>query len=492
MKRIFISFSLLSIIVVLPITAQTNWCGLTDENAESIRERIARYHQMNVPTNHLRVATTYLPVRFFLVAKSDGSDRVPVHKALDALCRMNEEFEPHEIQFFIKEFKRPDNDDIHGDPNSNDGRAAIRDLMVYDAINIFLVEDISNGIAAYFQPPQGPGGNDWIVSAAVYADDEKTLPHETGHFLDLLHPHAGWECMAYDEDVHGNPVTVTENCGAEIELVNGSNCETAGDMICDTPADYGFWSESNCNWSLQIFDFNNDPLNPMLENIMGYYGGCNDYVFTDGQESVMYNSLSSSERAYIPQDITPNTDEVNGIPTQITPGNIEEVDFFNSVYFEWAAVDGATDYLLEILLPGSKANSYVTSNTSITITSLLPDETYFWKVRAFNEYSTCTGFSAQRILKTGDVAVSAKEEQLLNSWTVQPNPISQNQTLKIEWPQTVKPATVQLKSITGQIIKEQEWKGGTLEWPMDGLVSGIYFMVLKTEYGMSGKKILVQ
>ena len=46
------------------------------------------------------------------------------------------------------------------------------------------------------------------------ANNGSTLPHEVGHFYGLPHTHD-----------QGN------------ELVNGSNCATAGDNFCDTPAD---------------------------------------------------------------------------------------------------------------------------------------------------------------------------------------------------------------------------------------------------------------
>ena len=47
----------------------------------------------------------------------------------------------------------------------------------------------------------------------------KTMVHEAGHYFTLFHTHG------------------KTNFGTTDELVDGSNCTTAGDDICDTPAD---------------------------------------------------------------------------------------------------------------------------------------------------------------------------------------------------------------------------------------------------------------
>jgi hypothetical protein len=48
------------------------------------------------------------------------------------------------------------------------------------------------------------------------ADNPSTFPHEIGHYFNLLHTH---------ETAYGS------------ECPSGSNCGTAGDLVCDTPAD---------------------------------------------------------------------------------------------------------------------------------------------------------------------------------------------------------------------------------------------------------------
>ncbi len=59
------------------------------------------------------------------------------------------------------------------------------------------------------------------------AEDGATIAHEMGHYFGLLHTH---------ETANGT------------ELVNGTNCGTAGDLLCDTPAD-GFHTFGDVNGS---------------------------------------------------------------------------------------------------------------------------------------------------------------------------------------------------------------------------------------------------
>jgi hypothetical protein len=55
------------------------------------------------------------------------------------------------------------------------------------------------------------------------------------------------------------------------ELVNESNCATAGDLLCDTPADINPAPSSGCPWNLPTTDTNGDFYTPIVGNIMSYH-----------------------------------------------------------------------------------------------------------------------------------------------------------------------------------------------------------------------------
>jgi hypothetical protein len=94
-----------------------------------------------------------------------------------------------------------------------------------------------------------------------------TIGHELGHYFGLQH-------------------TFNENGR---ELANGSNCATAGDYICDTPADpYNssldteLFMDRFCKFIWQGKDANGQYYNPDPSNIMSYYS-CGSTKFTRGQ-----------------------------------------------------------------------------------------------------------------------------------------------------------------------------------------------------------------
>lgn len=116
----------------------------------------------------------------------------------------------------------------------------------------------------------GGGGIVWITSGA----GGETMAHEMGHVFGLLH--------TFEE---GD------------ELVNGSNCETAGDLVCDTPAD-PYVENSDTTWLAGcefVFagrDANGELYQPQTGNTMSYHcGGCG---FTKGQLLRMVETMNSS------------------------------------------------------------------------------------------------------------------------------------------------------------------------------------------------------
>ncbi len=133
-------------------------------------------------------------------------------------------------------------------------------------VNVFYVRQLPGGF-------EGSGGFD-IASVIFSTQRPDILVHELGHVLGLQH--------TFGPD----------------ELVDGSNCLTSGDGICDTPADGGYYLPgvhidlSTCTYIATETDANGDLYSPMLNNIMSY-SPCAKDAFTPGQGQLMRYVLDS-------------------------------------------------------------------------------------------------------------------------------------------------------------------------------------------------------
>ena len=142
-------------------------------------------------------------------------------------------------------------------------------------INMYFCDTVKVGgspVGGYAYLPGGPD----VVLIHTGSMGGNVVAHELGHFFGLLHT---WE----------------KSTG--LELVDGSNCTTTGDFICDTEADpYDIIlgipthsADSTCNAVPFDQDTNGDWYLPPTNNIMSYYTDLCDQKFTVGQLNYMVN-----------------------------------------------------------------------------------------------------------------------------------------------------------------------------------------------------------
>lgn len=504
MKRISLCLTIALAAMTVQLIAQNHdhWkCGVSSADGQQIKQAMMDTRQEMRDFVRPRSVVTYVPVRFYLVAKNNGDDRPSEVPALQAICHMNENYQDLEIQFYIKEFKYVNNTSIRNDPQNFGGISAISGEMIYDAINVFVVPDAGDGAAAYYQLPYGPNGNDWIVSSTNYLDDVTTLTHEVGHFFSLNHPFYGWEpstAGGWSEALHGNPVTqfYAPDGVTPVEKVDGSNCQTAGDGICDTPADYMFPFPNGCNLNIEVKDVNGDVLEPDFHNFMNY-ASCSNYYFSEDQKEVINNSLFSSARNYVRPNITPNLAEVTEAPTIISPAENETITTYNSVSIEWTAVPNAEQYFVEIINLGNSTTRYIVQTNSMVATDLAPDGLFLMKVKAFTPYSTCAPLSSARKFRTGNDAVDTSELLELDEWSVTPNPLKRGENLLVNIESGIGiEADLKVFNITGQLMADypgQQFPSGvsSFEIMTGNFAQGIYFVTLQTAEGMESRRVSI-
>ncbi len=190
-----------------------------------------------------------------IVEDSLGNTGYDESQLEDALALLNEMFSPIGFSFRICEVRRIEDFQFQDYRSAEDRENLLGMYYQVNTINVYLVNSIiaDSGIEAAGLGTF-PGGSDtvWITKETMNGQ-VYTLPHEMGHFFGLYH--------TFETEV-GGP-----------ELVDGSNCETAGDLVCDTeasptddPDDF-----EDCNYiGNPATDSNGDFYVPPANNIMSY------------------------------------------------------------------------------------------------------------------------------------------------------------------------------------------------------------------------------
>ncbi len=480
-------------------------CGMTTADQLAMRVQFEKATRIQSVTG--RSNTVYLPVTFHLVANSDGSGRISENAVLDQLCAMNGDYEDQDIQFYLKQFNYINNTGINND-HRNTGQFVMNLQRDASSINVFIVDEIVFDEASelvtlgYFDRQR-----DWLVIVnREIARATASLSHEMGHFFNLFHPHLGWDADPWEDGTFTNNRAPSMSPGGiPTERVDGSNCASAGDGLCDTPADYNLglgWL--NCEYTGNAKDPAGAPLDPMETNTMGYFLNCprDSYTFTDEQKQIILQNLNSSARAYIPRNVTPNTSPISQAPILRSPINDETTSGFESVTLDWDDVPNANRYLVEIsrlpTFPSTLNPIRLVVNESMAVVEGLDfDRRYYWRVRPFSDYVVCTNYSDEQSFITG-LASSVESPQNVADWVVFPNPVQSGDALQINITTNADmQGEVRLFTTSGQQVRAlpmQRFAFGvnTVQLPTADLAAGIYFLSLVTESGVLTERVLIQ
>jgi hypothetical protein len=221
----------------------------------------------------------FLRIYIHVIRRTDGTGGQTPEQVREALAYLDQDFNPHNI-FFVWdcEIDYIDNTFYY---NSNGTSAVFNVNSHTDGIDIYFFRDqpapgaTGNGLAQnigakafyvmgnYWNPPYGS-----LVRSHVTS-------HEMGHCLGLWH-------------------TFQTQSGCT-SFVNGTNCSTCGDFVCDTPADPGWGFQINypqCTWLNSGNDPNGDPYAPDPHQVMAYtHPDCMEY-FSTGQGERMRQIIS--------------------------------------------------------------------------------------------------------------------------------------------------------------------------------------------------------
>lgn len=269
------------VLLLFSLRLSAQQCGtiLTQEQEKFINEILQNREQRGARVKSVNVK---IPLKIHSVRRDDGSGGLTETQLATILNRLNSYYANADIEFTILGTVHYINNSDFFDFNTNDEGAVSISGDTPGTINIYFFNSISSSgspLCGYTRFP--PSADRVFVAYGCVSGNSLTLEHELGHYFTLFHTHG------------------KTNTGSTDELVNASNCNTAGDNICDTPADPNLSGKvSNCVYTGTDKDANGQIYNPQVANIMSYApDGCQN-LFTQGQYDRIRNGFENG-RSYL-------------------------------------------------------------------------------------------------------------------------------------------------------------------------------------------------
>lgn len=256
-------------------SAQFRECGtvISPERLKKELERIAKKEVLIFPP-----PATYpyhFPLSIHIVRKSDGTGGFRTGQLDTAMQDLNDAFEQASITFFQHGSVDYINSDYYYNvPDVQTRRDSIRKVnVVSNTINVYFSN--FSGLCGQASFPGDPVQGIVIDNdCAGVTSNPSSFPHEVGHYFDLYHTH---------------------ETGFGVECPNGSNCSSAGDLLCDTPADPDLSNRVN---SSCVYDNSvatpggcSGTYAPQTNNLMSYSVKACRTLFTTNQINKMLGAI---------------------------------------------------------------------------------------------------------------------------------------------------------------------------------------------------------
>ncbi|GAA3621933.1 T9SS-dependent choice-of-anchor J family protein [Flavivirga jejuensis] len=335
-------------------------CGTTTSQESldyiySIKPQIKKHEQVFASNksnkNNTHSVVNSIPVKAHIVRSSKGTGGLCVSDLNNAIETLNAIYAGAYMEFFLCDAINYIDDD--GLCHFKKGNESDLKETNYTAglINIYFIDYLENTSEESICGYSNNVGrhNDIIVIKNSCATNGSSLAHELGHFFSLTHTHG------------------PDSSKMTTELVDGSNCDTDGDGICDTPADPMF-TNSNinnfCEYTGIDTDANGHTFNPDTGNLMSYSRkSCRNH-FTHQQLARMY-AFYQTTKNYL---ACPSFNANFSVDTSVTCEETLTVNFKNScsniTNWQWDVdSDGIIDYTNQ-----NPTHTYSTGVYDVTLT----------------------------------------------------------------------------------------------------------------------------
>lgn len=301
------------------------------------------------------IKVEYIPIKAHIIRSSQGNDGLDVGDLNQAIDDLNTIFKDIYIQFSLSnDINYIDNDAFYHF-NKSDESELTKNNYTEGALNIYFVNNLqnesNNNICGYANIAKNAN---IILMQNSCATNDSSLVHEVGHFLSLIHTHG-------------------PNDNVTTELVNGTNCDTDGDGICDTPADpkLGPNNLDSCNYIGSVRDANGDAYQPDTKNIMSYsYKGCRTQ-FSKQQQARMYAYFQYIKMPFFGSTVD-DVEESSLVQIKIYPNPVSD----GTLNISSTTDDSATNYQIsnfygQVLSQGPLTNKQIDVNNLSSGTYLL-------------------------------------------------------------------------------------------------------------------------
>ncbi len=479
MKRTVLLWSFLAIVTLLvaqePLELRP--CATVDGTSDWL----VKYQQNPAAFAKNLDSILYIPLTIHVVGTDGGGGFFSLDNTLDALCTLNADFAPSNIQFYIKnDIRYHKNSAYYNHETILEGAAMMFAENVPNTINCYIVNN-PTGACGYNLPYAGI-----TIAKSCNRANDHTWAHEIGHAFRLPHPFLGWESGISYSDTLGithsfsNPAPtqvlydytlfkdslITDTIiidTALVEYVDGRNCAIAGDGFCDTPPDYLYfrWQCDGTSSTLEQTDPDGVKFRSDATLFMSYAADDCQNRFSDEQIAAMRANILDRKSYLLGQD-TLGTAIPPQAPIVLAPGEGEEVSFQN-IRFEWNAVPGAEQYIFQLSrLPslGFPEVDTMVAENFIEIPELRNNTTFYWRIRPLNKRSFCTAYSDVRSFGTTTIT-STEDLQSERIIKVFPNPVRAGEPMQVHFPHVLnKPAHLQIWNATGQLVWAQSIQSG--------------------------------
>tara|TARA_X000000368_G_scaffold225507_1_gene178010 strand:+ start:463 stop:2196 length:1734 start_codon:yes stop_codon:yes gene_type:complete len=244
------------------------------------------YNKIQLKTS---TALTDIPVKIHVVRNDFGSTNISIDEILSEIDEVNSFLQNSFLRINICDEINYINDSSLYEFDLEQIESLYSNHQE-DILNIYFVESITTNNSELCGYTYMPGNQNQFYDVIVMDNQctnssvNQTLVHEFGHHFNLIHTHGPQNGVLTDE------------------FVNGANCSSAGDRVCDTPADPELNSSNvsnvNCLYSGNVTDEYGLLFDPDTSNIMSYAPQiCRDN-FTIEQYARMYAGFHTFKTYY--------------------------------------------------------------------------------------------------------------------------------------------------------------------------------------------------